>query len=56
MLLYLLNGVVLVLCAVALVVNKPELNEAALITAIVCSSLSIVGAVIMYLCGKWDND
>lgn len=56
MLIYLLNLVVLVLCAVALALNQTELIEAALITGIVCSSLTIVSNLIMYIVRKWRDD
>lgn len=42
MLLYLLNIVVLILCAVALGLNQPEVTNAALITGIVVSAIVVV--------------
>lgn len=56
MLIYLLNLVVLVLCAVALALNQTELIEAALITGIVCSGLTIISNLIMYIVRKWRDD
>lgn len=55
MLLYFFNLITLILCAVALGVNKPELTQASLITGIVCSSLILVCSAGMYIKDKWDE-
>lgn len=55
MLLYLLNIVTLILCAVALGLNQGEVTNAALITGIVVSTLVVVCGIGVNIYDKWKE-
>ena len=55
MLLYLLNIVTLILCAVALGLNQSEVTNAALITGIVVSTLVVVCGIGVNIYDKWKE-
>ena len=55
MLLYLLNIVTLILCAVAMGLNQSEIINAALITGIVVSTLVVVCGIGVNIYDKWKE-